>query len=201
MGWWGAPRCRVWEGVGGDAEAGRGEGAMMARAREGSWAHEGDPAGGRMARSSEVAVRITSSNFRPGALIPRIRVESGQASVKKRAFLRCDGDVLFGEGLPQRLNQLEPIAWTELQGLREQVCVHIVSTPGGTGSSHRAPDSSFGSVSAHEFTSGGRAWARGRSCRGRVASRRGARGASRPSPAWPCRGSFPRSRRRCAGSR
>ena len=42
------------------------------------------------------------SNFRPGTLIPRIRVEIGQPSVKKRAFLRCDGDVPFGEGLPQR---------------------------------------------------------------------------------------------------
>jgi hypothetical protein len=71
----------------------------------------------------------TGSNFRPGALIPRIRVEIGQPSVKKRAFLRCDGDVLFGEGLPQRLNQLEPIPWTELQGLRQQVRVHIVGRP------------------------------------------------------------------------
>jgi len=69
------------------------------------------------------------SNFRPGALIPGIRVEIGQPGVKKRAFLRCDGDVLFGEGLPQRLNQLEPITWTELHGFRQQVRIHSVSIP------------------------------------------------------------------------
>ena len=34
-----APRCRVLEGVGGDAEASRGEVGMMAGAREGPWAH------------------------------------------------------------------------------------------------------------------------------------------------------------------
>jgi len=71
------------------------------------------------------------SNFRPGALIPGIRVEIGQPSVKKRAFLRSDGNVLFGEGLPQRLNQMESIAWTELQGLRQQVRVYIVSISPG----------------------------------------------------------------------
>ncbi len=69
----------------------------------------------------------TGSNFRPGALIRGIRVEIGQPGVKKRAFLRCDGDVLFGERLPQRLDELAPIAWTELQGLRQQVRVHGIS--------------------------------------------------------------------------
>jgi len=44
-----ALRCRVWEGVGGDAEASRGEGAMMAGAREGPWAHEGDQRAGKWA--------------------------------------------------------------------------------------------------------------------------------------------------------
>lgn len=41
-----APRCRVWKGIRGDAEASRGEGAMMARAREGTWADDGDPGAG-----------------------------------------------------------------------------------------------------------------------------------------------------------
>ena len=85
--------------------------------------------------------------------------------------------------------------------LRQQVRVHGIGIPPKTGSSHRAPDSNSGSVSALEFTSGGRAWARGRGCRARAASRRAARAASRRPPAWPCRGSSPRSRRRCAGSR
>jgi hypothetical protein len=71
----------------------------------------------------------TGSTFRPGALIPGILVEITQPGIKKRTFLRCDGDVLFGEGLPQRLNQLEPIAWTELQGLHQQARVHIVGRP------------------------------------------------------------------------
>ena len=54
-----APRCRVWEGIGGDAEASRGEVAMMAGAREEPWAHEGDPAGGQDPRPAASA---------PGAL-------------------------------------------------------------------------------------------------------------------------------------
>jgi hypothetical protein len=84
---------------------------------------EGKPA------ASTRALLETGPHFRPGALIPRIRVEIGQPSVKKRAFLRCDGDVLFGEGLPQRLNELEAIAWAELQGLRKEVRVHIAGRP------------------------------------------------------------------------
>ena len=55
----------------------------------------------------------TGSNLRPKALIPRIRLEIGQPSIKKVTLLECDGDVRLGERLPQRLNQTPPIARTK----------------------------------------------------------------------------------------
>jgi hypothetical protein len=41
----------------------------------------------------------TGSNFRPGPLIPRIRFEIGQPSIKKGTLLACDKDGLLGKRL------------------------------------------------------------------------------------------------------
>jgi hypothetical protein len=79
MVWRGAARGTGWEGVGGDAEARRGEGTMMAGAREGPWAHEGDPAGGRTGRVSGWTARITRC---PGAA-PVWRVPGGSAEASR----------------------------------------------------------------------------------------------------------------------
>jgi len=49
----------------------------------------------------------TGFNFRPGALIPGIRLEIGQPRVKKGTFLGRDREVLFRERIPQRLDQLQ----------------------------------------------------------------------------------------------
>jgi hypothetical protein len=52
-------------------------------------------------------------------------LEIGEARVEKGALLGRDGDVLFGERIPQRLDQLKAIAGAELQRVCEEVGVHV----------------------------------------------------------------------------
>ncbi len=59
----------------------------------------------------------TGFNFRPGALIPGVSLEIGEPSVKKGTLLESDRDILFRQRISQRLNQLQPIARAEPQGL------------------------------------------------------------------------------------
>ena len=133
-----APRCRVWEGIGGAAEAHRGEGAMMARAREGPWAHGGDPAGGRMGRSSAVAVRIRRcpGPARESAGRPK-HLDRGEAALAADlAALDVDAgeaEQEGGDGLRRRGRRR--------QGLAEEVpAARQLGLPGAVGEDAEVPN-------------------------------------------------------------
>jgi len=58
-----------------------------------------------------------------------VALHVGEPSVKQGTLLGRNRDILLREGIPQCLNELQPILWAEPKRLRENLRFHVASIP------------------------------------------------------------------------